>query len=123
MPFSFEVGQSFQDYGTLERKVKEFEQQNFVKLCKSDCRKIKAASVRCPEKSFKDSVVYSDLKYSCSSGGKAYKSKSKGERSNQSTTKIGCPFVLILKAAKDFPALEVTACSPQHNLTMTWSFS
>ena len=58
MAFSFQVGQSFPDYDTLEKKVKELEQQHFVKLCKSDCRKIKAASARCPEKSFKDSIVY-----------------------------------------------------------------
>ena len=66
MAFSFQVGMSFPDNDTLEKNLKEFEQQHFVKLCKSDCRKIKAASVRCPEKSFKDSIVYSDLKYSCS---------------------------------------------------------
>ena len=32
MAFNFQVGQSFQDYDNLEKKVNEFEKQNFVKL-------------------------------------------------------------------------------------------
>ena len=59
------------------------------------------------------------MKYSCSHGGKANKSKSKGERQNQSKAKIGCPFVMRLKAAKDRQALEVTAVLPQLNCEVT----
>ena len=66
------------------KKAKDLEITNFVKLSKSDL-----------------------IKYSCCHGGKTYKSRSKGERSNHSTGKIGCPFVLRLKSTKDGQALEV----------------
>ena len=36
-----------------------------------------------------------------------YKSRSKGERSNHSTGKTGCPFVLRLKSTKYGQVLEV----------------
>ena len=116
---AFSVGELFSDYVSLEKKVKDFEITNFVKLSKSDCRKISASSVRCPEKRFNADIVYSEIKYSCCHGGKAYKSRSKGERPNQSTGKIGCPFVLRLKSTKDGQALEVMKFDSTHNHEIT----
>ena len=116
---AFSVGELFNDYVSLGKKVRDFEITNFVKLSKSDCRKISASSVRCPEKRFNADFVYSEIKYSCCHGGKAYKSRSKGERPNQSTGKIGCPFVLRLKSTKDGQALEVMKFDSTHNHEIT----
>ena len=77
MAFSFSVGQLFGDYSTLQKEVKHFETSNFVK---SDCRKISASAARCPDKTFNEGILYSQLKYSCCHGGKAYKSRSRGDR-------------------------------------------
>ena len=88
MAFIFSIGQTFDSYSCLEEKVKMFETQNYVKLAKSDCRKIKGVSAKCPEKNFNEDIIYTELKYSCVHGGKAYKCKSKGDRPNQSTAKI-----------------------------------
>ena len=52
-------------------------------------------------------------------GGKAYKSKSKGEQPNQITGKIGCPFMLKIRATKDGQALEITKFIQKHNHEIT----
>ena len=106
MAINFSVGQAFESYSLLDEKIGQFEEQNFVKLAKSDCRKIKA-SAKTTGRQINEGLVYSDLKYSCIHGGKAYKSKSKGEHPNQSSAKIVCPFTLKLKASKDGQSLEV----------------
>ena len=50
-------------------------------------------------------------------GVKAYKSKSKGERPNQTTGKIGCPFMLKIRATKDGQALEITKFIQKKKIT------
>ena len=85
MDSTFAVGQLFSDYQTLEKQVKDFETRNFVKLSKSDCRKISASAARCPDKNFNEGIIYSQLKYSCCHGGKAYKSRSTGDKPNQTS--------------------------------------
>ena len=57
---------------TLEREVEKFEKDNFVKLCKNDSRKRKAASVRYAGREFKEELVYGELKYCCHHGGKNF---------------------------------------------------
>ena len=111
MDSTFAVGQLFSDYQTLEKQVKDFETRNFVKLSKSDCRKISASAARCLDKKFNEGIIYSQLKYSCCHGGKAYKSRSTGDRPNHTSGKIGCPFVLRLKATKDGQSLEIMPVS------------
>ena len=46
------------------KKAKDFKITNFVKLSKSDCRKLSASSVCCPEKRFNAAIVYTEIKYS-----------------------------------------------------------
>ena len=111
----FTVGKTFSDYQTLEREVEKFEKENFVKLCKNDSRKIKAAAVRYPGREFKEELVYAELKYCCHHGGKSFTSRSKGDRPNQTTGKIGCPFTIRLKATKDGQFLEVVSAVTEHN--------
>ena len=90
-----------------------------MKLCKTDSRTVKAASAHCPNKNFNNVIVYSELKYTCNHGGKYFKSKSKGQRPNQTTIKFGCPFLLKIRATKDGQSLEVTAFSNQHSHEVT----
>ena len=52
----FTVGKTFSDYQTLEREVEKFDKAFFLKLCKNDSRKIKAAAVRYPGREFKGSL-------------------------------------------------------------------
>ena len=111
----FTVGKTFSDYQTLEREVEKFEKENFVKLCKNDSRKIKAAAVRYPGREFTEELVYAELKYCCHHGGKSFTSRSKGDRPNQTTGKIGCPFTIRSKATKDGQFLEVVSAVTEHN--------
>ena len=115
MAVSFIVGQSFSSYSALEKLVKDYDSSNFVKLSKSDCKKTSASSTQCPDKSFNNEIIYSQLKYDCSHGGKVYKSRSRGDRPNQTTGKIGYPYVLRLKSTKDGQFLEVAQFVELHN--------
>ena len=116
---AFEVGMKFDDFKSLESQVDQFEKENFVKLSKSDCRKIKAAATRYPGREFKEDLVYAELKLCCHHGGKKLVSRSKGDRPNQTTAKIGCPFTIRFKATKDGQHLEVVHCEMNHNHQVT----
>ena len=59
--------------------------------------------------------MYAELKYSCHRGGRNFNSRSKGDRPNQTTGKIGCPFNIRLKATKDGQFLEVVKTDTTHN--------
>ena len=49
--------------------MENFDKENFVKLSKGDCRKIKAAAARYPGRECKEDLVY-ELKLCCHHGGK-----------------------------------------------------
>ena len=113
--FAFYVGKTFSDYKALESEVQGFKSENFVKLSKSECRKIKAAAARYPRREFKADLVYAELKYCCHHGGKNFSSRSTGARPNQTTGKIGCPFHIRLRTAKDGQSLEVVKIDTNQN--------
>ena len=46
MPISFSVGETFLAFEQLEAKIKSYEEQNYVKFWKRDCRTIEAARKR-----------------------------------------------------------------------------
>ena len=113
--FAFYVGKTFSDYKTPESEVQRFENENFVNLSKSDCRKIKATAARYPGREFKEDLVYAKLKYCCHHGGKNFSSRSTGARPNHTTGKIGCPFHIRLRATKDDQSLEVDKMDTSHS--------
>ena len=44
-PISFSVGETFPAFEQLEAKIKSYEEQNYVKFWKRDCRTIEASGV------------------------------------------------------------------------------
>ena len=79
----FTVGGRFMTYAEVEKKIHQYENENFIQFYKRDSRRIEAAQKRAPNKNFNKEIVYSELVYSCIHGGKKFKSESKGKRPNQ----------------------------------------
>ena len=67
---AFDVGMKFDDFKKMGGQVEQFEKENFVKLSKSDYRKMKAAATRYPRRKCKEQLVYAELKVCCHHGGK-----------------------------------------------------
>ena len=77
---TFTVGELFQTYDMLERKLDEYKQKNFVELWKRDARTIEAARKRI-DRPLKAELKYYEVKFCCIHGGQSFKSKGKGMRS------------------------------------------
>ena len=76
----------------------------------------KVDSARFKHRNLKSELVYAELRYSCTLGGRAYSSKpTTGDRPNQKTSKIDCPFEIRFKPSKDGQFLEVSKILDKHN--------
>lgn len=77
---NFELGETFDTYEELSRKVEVFEKTQYVSLFKADSRSIKAAQNRVGKnKILKPELLYAEIKLCCVYGGK-FKSKGTGKR-------------------------------------------
>ena len=72
----FIVGDRFTMFAEVEKKIHQYEKENFTK----ESRRIKAARKGAPHKNFNKDIVYSELVYSYIHGGKKFKSESIKER-------------------------------------------
>ena len=82
MAVTFSLGEAFDSFVTLDKKINEFKKANFVELWKRDARTVEAAKKRV-EKHLKPELKYYEIKYCCIHGGQAFKAKGKGVRSTQ----------------------------------------
>jgi hypothetical protein len=76
---SFIVGESFESFEELEKKVNEYEQCNSVQLWKRDTRTIRAAQKRL-NRSLNERIKYYEIVYACIHGGKKFTSIGTGKR-------------------------------------------
>ena len=108
-------GQTFDTYIDLEKNVENYEKSNFVVLTKRDTRTIDAAKKRCPKKSFKEEIKYSELKFSCIHSGSYRQNITTGQRPQQRTEKMGCGFEIAIRASQDGQQLVITKIKKAHN--------
>ena len=80
-PVSFSVGDKFPSFEQLEAKIKTYEEQNYVKLWKRDCRTIEAARKRM-NRSLSENIKYYEVIYCCIHGGKKFKGRGEGKCSS-----------------------------------------
>lgn len=76
----FTVGETFSTLSDLEKKIKLYEETNFMKFWRREARTIAAAKKRL-DRPLKEDLLYYQLKYCCINGGQIFKSKSSGIRS------------------------------------------
>ena len=79
---TFEIGESFHSYSDLEAKVKSYEKSRSIQL--TDSRTLEAASKCVPKlvECAKPKLKYYSIHLMCLFGGKKYKNKGSGERTN-----------------------------------------
>lgn len=70
-PVSFSVGEEFRSYNLLERKIRDYEDQHYVKFWKLDCRTVDAAR-RHVNKALNDSLKYYEVTFCCIHRGKKF---------------------------------------------------
>ncbi len=76
---TFTVGELFESFDVLEKKLDEYKQKNFVEFWKRDSRTIAAAKKRV-DRPLKSQLKYYEVKFCCIHGGLSFKPKGKGIR-------------------------------------------
>lgn len=118
MDIPIKIGNRFSSFDEVQKVIGDYEKKFFVNLWKNDCKKVDGA--RFKHRNLKQELVYAEIKYSCALGGRAYTSKpTTGERPNQKTSKIGCPFEIRFKPSQDGQFLEVSKIVDKHNHPIT----
>ena len=74
------VGDTFDSFEELEKRLKQFEDRNFVKFWKREARTREAAMKRV-ERHIRPELKYYQLKYACIHGGQKFRGKGSGQRS------------------------------------------
>ena len=82
---SLKVGDSFSCYTDLEIYIRNYERDNNVQLTLRDTRTLENASRRAPKRvdGANQLLKYYSVHYACVCGGKKYRSKSNGIRTDQ----------------------------------------
>ena len=114
----FKIGSLFPDKASLEACVERFQKQNCVNLWKQHSRSIASVAKKNPGKAaaIKPELCVTELNYCCVRGGREYKAKVfTGQRPDQKTRKMGCPFVLKFRATKDGQHLMLVDMKNEHN--------
>ena len=79
-PESFVMGELFQTYDDLEKKLERYERQTFTEFWKRDTRTVESAK-KSMDRQLKKELKYYEVKFCCIHGGKSFKPKGKGIRS------------------------------------------
>ena len=79
---AFTVGETFSSFIELEKKVKLYEEKNFMKFWKREARTIAAARKRVARPLNEKDLKYYQLKYCCIHGGQQFRSRGTGSRSS-----------------------------------------
>ena len=107
-------GKQYTSFEELQADLETYQKESKCQLYILDCRTIKAAKHRVPNKKLSEALHYYYVKYSCIHGGKAFKSRSSGARPNRSAFKDGCEMYLYFKT-DDGMHLKLHKCNQTHN--------
>ena len=77
---AFMQGKKFDSFDDLDKKIQQYQKENYVQFYKRDSRTIETAIKRAPKRKFRPEIKYSELVYSCVHGGKKFKSSCTGKR-------------------------------------------
>ncbi|EEC18629.1 hypothetical protein IscW_ISCW014568 [Ixodes scapularis] len=78
-----EKGQQFSSFAELATAIAEFQDANFVQFWINSSRTIAGARKKGVKRHINEELVYTEITYSCTHGGRKYKSQSTGARPNQ----------------------------------------
>ena len=100
---AFAIGKIYPDFKSVANNVSQYESETKQNLWLNDAKKLECKKYK--DRGIKPELVYGELRYSCSLGG----------RKKQMTQKVDCPFLLRLKPSKDLQNLVVSKYVGTHN--------
>uniref|UniRef100_A0A131XS24 Putative mumet1 n=1 Tax=Ixodes ricinus TaxID=34613 RepID=A0A131XS24_IXORI len=109
-----EKGKQFSSFAELATAIAEFQDTNFVQFWINSSRTIAGARKKGVKRHINEDLVYTEITYSCTHGGRKYKSQSTGARPNQRTYRIGCTAMIRAVASKDGKHLVITVMDNEH---------
>ena len=77
------VGELFNSFTELERRISQLEKDDNLSLWKRDSRTIEKARAKGLKRHVRPELQYYSLRYACYHGGRSFKSRSSGTRTNQ----------------------------------------
>ncbi len=78
----FTIGETFSSFDKLEKKLKLYEEKNFMKFWKREARTIATAKKRIDRPLNKKDLKYYQLKYCCIHDGQKFQGRGTGSRSS-----------------------------------------
>ncbi|XP_076645957.1 uncharacterized protein LOC143355214 [Halictus rubicundus] len=110
---SFHLGEMFDSYEELERKLEKFSKRSLVHYWRRDSRTVSGAHMK-TARPISERLKYYSVKYACIYGGQKFLPRGAGRRQSQSI-RTNCPAHIMLRASKDGTKLEVTSVNNEHN--------
>ena len=84
---TFELDEKFNNFTSLEKKIEQYERENFVVLYHRDARTLEKAvsqkKIAADRGGKNPSLKYYELKFACNHGGKNHKPLGKGKRATK----------------------------------------
>ncbi|XP_018403066.1 PREDICTED: uncharacterized protein LOC108779993 [Cyphomyrmex costatus] len=110
---SFHLGEVFDSYEELEKKLARVSKHTFVHYWRRDSRTVSGAHMK-TSRPISERLKYYSVKYACIYGGQRFLPRGAGRRQSQSI-RTNCPAHIMVRATKDGTQLEVTSVNNEHN--------
>ncbi|XP_043533844.1 zinc finger SWIM domain-containing protein 1-like isoform X2 [Chiloscyllium plagiosum] len=114
----FRVGAEFSSYSELHREFRRYQRDCAVQLWTRHSRTIEAQRRRAPKRPMNDALRFAEIDYACIHGGKLFRAKGTGKRTNQRTNKTKCPCVIKVRLSPDGDKFVVKEMIESHNHTV-----
>ncbi|GCB65425.1 zinc finger SWIM domain-containing protein 1-like [Scyliorhinus torazame] len=114
----FQVGAEFSSYSDLHREFRRYQRAYAVQLWTRHSRTIEAQRRRAPKRPMNDALKFAEIDYACIHGGKLFRAKGTGKRTNQRTNKTRCPCVIKVRLSPDGDKFVVKEMIESHNHTI-----
>ncbi|XP_048472822.1 uncharacterized protein LOC109924684 [Rhincodon typus] len=114
----FRVGAEFSSYSELHREFRRYQRDCAVQLWTRHSRTIEAQRRRAPKRPMNDALKFAEIDYACIHGGKLFRAKGTGKRTNQRTNKTKCPCVIKVRLSPDGDKFVVKEMIESHNHTV-----
>ena len=79
---SFTLGECFQSFEEVKKKLEAYEMSTFTKFWKRDSRTIEGAKKRV-QRPLSDKLIYYEVSYCCINGGRKFKPRGEGKRATR----------------------------------------
>ncbi|XP_067865843.1 zinc finger SWIM domain-containing protein 1-like isoform X2 [Heterodontus francisci] len=111
----FRVGAEFSSYSELHREFRRYQRDCAVQLWTRHSRTIEAQRRRAPKRPMNDALKFAEIDYACIHGGKLFRARGSGKRTNQRTNKTKCPCVIKVRLSPDGDKFVVKEMVESHN--------